>query len=56
MEEVFAESSYWIARINPNDKYHENAKQAMSELRNVKIVTSDSVWCEVFAKFSRHGE
>lgn len=56
MEEVFADSSYWIARINPNDKYHENAKQAMNELRNVRIVTSDSVWYEVFAKFSSHGE
>ena len=49
MSEVFADSFYWIALLNPADAFHEAAKRTPVSGR---IVTSVAVQLEVLDAFS----
>jgi uncharacterized protein len=51
MTRAFADTVYWVARINPRDQWHATFK-AVSGLR---LVTSDEVLDEVLAHFSAFG-
>lgn len=51
MSRVFADTVYWVARINPRDQWHA-AYQAVSGLA---LVTTDEVLDEVLAHFSAFG-
>ena len=55
MKQVFADTGYWIARINPKDQLHEKAKSVSLELRPVIIVTSEMVLVEFASFFSDKG-
>lgn len=44
MTEVFADTFYWLALLNPNDPYHE---RVVTELINDRVVTSRAVQIEV---------
>ena len=49
MKHVFADSVYWIGLADPHDQHHQEALRAEEELDNAIIVTTDSVFEEVFA-------
>ena len=49
MTEVFADSFYWIALLNPSDAFHEAAKYATVSGR---VVTSLAVQLEVLDAFA----
>jgi predicted nucleic acid-binding protein len=51
MNRTFADTVYWVARINPRDQWH-GAYQAIGVL---KLVTTDEVLDEVLAHFSAFG-
>jgi len=51
MSRVFADTVYWVARINPRDQWHATY-QAISAS---KLVTTDEVLDEVLAHFSAFG-
>lgn len=51
MNRTFADTVYWVARINPRDQWHA-AYQAVGAL---KLVTTDEVLDEVPAHFSAFG-
>jgi uncharacterized protein len=51
MSRVFADTVYWVARINPRDQWHA-ASQAVS---GQALVTTDEVLDEVLAHFSAFG-
>jgi uncharacterized protein len=51
MTRAFADTVYWVARINPRDQWHATFK-AVGGLR---LVTSDEVLDEVLAHFSAFG-
>jgi uncharacterized protein len=51
MNRVFADTVYWIARINPRDQWHATF-QVVSGL---KLVTTDEVLDEVLTHFSAFG-
>lgn len=51
MNRTFADTVYWVARINPRDQWHA-AYQAVGVL---KLVTTDEVLDEVLAHFSAFG-
>ena len=53
MKEVFADSHYWIAIVNPDDTWAKVAKAARSALGEVFIVTTDEVLTEFLAALSR---
>jgi predicted nucleic acid-binding protein len=51
VKRVFADTVYWVARINPRDQWHATFR-AVSGLA---LVTSDEVLDEVLAHFSAFG-
>ena len=54
MKEVFADTTYWIAKINPRDQWHDVAIQAEYELGVAQLVTTESVLIEVLNYFSSY--
>jgi predicted nucleic acid-binding protein len=55
MRRVFADTSYWIALVNPRDQIHAKAVSITEQLFSVKILTSEMVLAEVLNSFSDGG-
>jgi uncharacterized protein len=56
MRLVFADTSYWIATINPRDNLHDRAMAAVNLLWPCKLITSDMVLVEVLNAFAERGD
>ena len=52
MIEVFADTNYWVAKINQHDQWHEAALQAEYRLGIVHLVVTESVLIELLNYFS----
>jgi predicted nucleic acid-binding protein len=52
MKAVFADTGYWVAKINPLDQWNERAIAAEYEIGIVNLVTSEQVIIEVLNYFS----
>ena len=52
MRQVFADTSYWIALVNPRDQIHAKAVTVTQQLSPVRILTSEMVLAEVLNSFS----
>jgi len=55
MRRVFADTSYWIALVNPRDHIHAKAVSVTQQLSSAKILTSEMVLTEVLNSFSDAG-
>lgn len=55
MRIIFADTSYWIALINPRDKAHALAKRLTEQLGNCRIVTSEMVLVELLNHIAEYG-
>ena len=55
MEEVFADTGYWIALLNPNDQLHRKASSVTAEVAGLRIVTSEMVLVEFLNSVARLG-
>ncbi|HEX8633282.1 MAG TPA: PIN domain-containing protein [Pyrinomonadaceae bacterium] len=55
MSVVFADTFYWIARINPRDQWHQKATELSASLKNTYIITSEEVLIELLNYFSKYG-
>src|SRR5260370_14715426 len=55
MRRVFADTSYWIALVNPRDQIHMKAVNVTQQLSSVKIMSSEMVLAEVLNSFSDAG-
>ena len=53
MKQVFADTGYWIALINPKDNWHTKAKSISNGLGQVVIVTSEMVMTEFANYFAK---
>lgn len=51
MNHAFADTVYWVARVNPRDQWHAT----FGAVRGLGIVTTDEVLDEVLAHFSAFG-
>ncbi|MEA2604418.1 MAG: uncharacterized protein QOF89_5410 [Acidobacteriota bacterium] len=56
MRAVFADSSYWMALLNPEDTLHEKARDVSESFKRSRIVTSEMVLTEVLDGFSKSGK
>ena len=56
MDEVFADTGYWIALISTRDDLRASAAQATNNLGGRRIVTSEMVLVEVLNHFARQGD
>ena len=52
MRQVFADTSYWIALVNPRDQIHAKAVSVTQQLSSVRIWTSEMVLAELLNSFS----
>lgn len=55
MIKVFADTSYWIALLNPHDSLHRKAMALGKSLSSAKVVTSEMVLAEFLNAFSGFG-
>lgn len=55
MRQVFADTSYWIALVNPRDQLHAKAVSVTRQLSSITIVTSEMVLAELLNSFSDAG-
>lgn len=55
MKQVFADTSYWIALLNPHDELHRKAIAASQDYPAEQVVTSEMVLVELLNGFSDHG-
>jgi uncharacterized protein len=55
MRQVFADTSYWIALVNPRDQLHAKAVGVTQRLSSMRIWTSEMVLAEVLNSFSDAG-
>jgi len=55
MNVVFADTSYWIALLNPKDNHHSNALALSKIFGKGSIVTSELVLTELLNAFARFG-
>jgi predicted nucleic acid-binding protein len=54
--EVFADTFYWIALLNPADKWHQDARAFGRANAETRLVTTEGVLTEVLNYFSETGE
>jgi len=54
--EVFADTFYWIALLNPADNWHQDAKAFGQSTAEARLVTTEAVLTEVLNYFSGAGE
>jgi predicted nucleic acid-binding protein len=55
MKKVFADTSYWIAIVNPRDQLHGRALRVTQRLSMVRVLTSEMVLVEFLNSFSDAG-
>lgn len=55
MNRVFADTSYWVALLNPRDELHEKAVAAAAEFSDAQFFTSQMVLAEFLNGFSERG-
>lgn len=53
MKIVFADTGYWEAALNPNDKLHAKARQVSTSLGKVRLVTTEMVLDELLAALAK---
>lgn len=56
MSAVFADSGYFIALLQPDDRVHRSARAMSTDLEDDAIVTTEMVLVELFSHMSRRGE
>ncbi len=54
-QQVYADTSYWIALLNPRDELHAKAVDVSQRLSAARIVTSEMVLVELLNSFSDAG-
>lgn len=52
MTSVFADTSYWIALLNPRDALHQKARSVSAHFSSATIFTSEMVLVEFLNSFS----
>jgi predicted nucleic acid-binding protein len=55
MKRIFADTSYWIALLNPRDELHHRAVAAAQSFAEDQVVTSEMVLVEFLNGFSDRG-
>ena len=56
MKTFFADTSYWIALLNPHDELNRKAQAVSEEQQPFRIITTEMVLVEFLAYVSKGGE
>jgi predicted nucleic acid-binding protein len=52
MRRIFADTSYWMALVNPRDQIHQKAISVSQQLSSESLLTTEMVLVEVLNSFS----
>src|ERR1700682_6445859 len=52
MRRIFADTSYWMALVNPRDEIHQKAMSVSRQLSSESLLTTEMVLVEVLNSFS----
>ena len=52
MKALFADAFYWVALLNPQDQWHQTARDAAEEYASSRLVTTEAVLMEVLNFFA----
>lgn len=52
MRRIFADTSYWMALVNPRDQIHQKALRVSQQLSSERLLTTEMVLVEVLNSFS----
>ena len=52
MRRIFADTSYWMALVNPRDQIHQKALSVSRQLSSESLLTTEMVLVEVLNSFS----
>ena len=55
MKTVFADTAYWIAMARPRDQWRSATRNALRQLGQIRIVTTDEVLTEFLTSLSQGG-
>lgn len=55
MRQVFADTFYWVALINPEDDWHKQVLKISNSLSETLLITTEEVLVEVLAFYSKSG-
>jgi uncharacterized protein len=55
MKQIFTDTGYWIALVNPRDQIHAKAVSVTQQLSPARILTTEMVLTEVLNSFSDAG-
>ena len=53
MDEVFADTNYWVAKIFPQDQWHKRVIEVEYEIGIVNLITTEAVLIETLNYFSK---
>ena len=53
MRTVFADTGYWQAVLNPNDRLHDKARAVSVALGKARLITTEMVLAELLAALSK---
>lgn len=52
MRRIFADTSYWMALVNPRDQIHQRAIKVTQQLSSVRLLTTEMVLAELLNSLS----
>ncbi len=55
MRQVFADTFYWIAFLDPGDTWHNRVRQIFETIQPCRLLTTDEVLVELLAFYSKSG-
>ena len=56
MDEIYADTFYWIALIDSKDIWHKKAHGVSKTLKSIRLVTTDLVLVELLSFFAKGGQ
>lgn len=54
MDDVFADTNYWVAKIFPQDQWHARVIEVEYEIGIVNLITTETVLVETLNYFSEY--
>lgn len=54
MDDVFADTNYWVAKIFPQDQWHARVIEVEYEIGVVNLITTETVLVETLNYFSEY--
>jgi uncharacterized protein len=55
MQQIFADTFYWVALLNPRDAWHQSTVELTKTFDRIDIITTDEILTEVLNFLCNYG-